>query len=72
LISGIAIGLIAIISGLVSEEVSGIFIGLIVIAVMVFCAYGKNIVITRKNGDKVNPFLHQPFEKEKHLEQVLN
>ena len=70
LISGIVIGLIAIISGIASEEVSAIFIGLIVIAVMVFCAYGKNIVITKKNGDKVN-LLSEAFSQSEEIDSFL-
>jgi len=54
LISGIIIGLLAIIIGASSEEGSVIFIGLLVTAFLVFCSWGKNIVITKKNGEKIN------------------
>jgi hypothetical protein len=56
LISGIILGVFAIIialTGAFGEESPGILVGPIIIAVMVFCAYGKNIVITRKDATKV-------------------
>lgn len=56
LISGIIIGVLAIIFGALSEEGpgTGIFVALIIIAVMTFCSWGKNAVITKKNGEKIN------------------
>jgi hypothetical protein len=55
LVSGIILGLFAIILALTGgEEGPGIFVGLIIIAVMVFCAYGKNITIKKKDSTKVN------------------
>lgn len=56
LISGIIIGVFAIIlalTGAFGEEGTGILAGPIIIAVFVFCAYGKNIVLTRKDSTKV-------------------
>jgi hypothetical protein len=56
LISGIVIGILAVIfalTGAFGEEGPGILPGLIIIAVMVFCSYGKNIVITRKDSSNV-------------------
>ena len=54
LISGIVLGIIAIIMGIVSEDTSGLIItGLVIIAFMIFCAYGKNIIITRKDSSKM-------------------
>jgi F0F1-type ATP synthase assembly protein I len=53
-ISGIVIGIIGIIMGIAVEEASGqIPFALFVTAFMIFCAYGKNIVITRKDSSKV-------------------
>jgi hypothetical protein len=56
LISGIVLGVLAIIlalTGAFGEEGPGIITGPIIIAVMLFCAYGKNIVLTRKDSSKV-------------------
>jgi hypothetical protein len=56
LVSGIILGLLAIIfalTGAFGEEGPGILAGPLIIAVMVFCAYGKNIVVTRKDFSKV-------------------
>ena len=48
LISGIIIGVIPMFTGFL------IPLGLFIIAFMVFCSYGKNIVITKKNGEEIN------------------
>jgi F0F1-type ATP synthase assembly protein I len=56
LISGIVIGVLMPIFtfiGLYGEESPGILVGPIIIVVMAFCAYGKNIIITRKDQSKV-------------------
>jgi hypothetical protein len=46
MISGIVIGIIGIITG-------QIIIGLVITAFMLFCAYSKKIIITRKDSSKV-------------------
>ena len=70
LISGVVIGLLAMIIAAAAEEGSGIVVGLLIIAVMVFCAYGKNIVLTKKNGDKIN-LLSEGFGQSDEIESFL-
>ena len=58
MISGIIIGVLVIliaIAGGYGEDAGGvILIGPLVVALMLFCSYGKNIVISKKNSTKVN------------------
>jgi hypothetical protein len=71
LISGIILGVLAIIfaaTGAFGEEGPGILVGPVIIAVMVFCSYGKNIVVSRKNGSTVT-LLSEGFGQKEGLEQ---
>jgi len=73
LISGIILGVLAIIfalTGAFGEEGPGILVGPIIIAVMVFCSYGKNTVITKKNGDKIN-LLSEGFGQSEEIEALM-
>jgi hypothetical protein len=56
LISGIVLGLLVIIFAFVGEDapnIYNVFVGLVIIAALLFCSYGKNIVITKKDSTKV-------------------
>jgi hypothetical protein len=73
LISGIVLGALALImasTGAFGDENPGIIVGPIIIAVMVFASYGKNAVITKKNGDRIN-LLSEGFAQSEQIETFL-
>jgi len=57
-------GIICFVLGIVFDQ---FIVGLIVLAVLVFCSWGKNVVITKKNGGKIN-LLSEAFAQSEEIE----
>ena len=57
-------GAICFVLGIVFDQ---FIFGLIVLAVLVFCSWGKNIVLTKKNGGKIN-LLSEAFAQSEEIE----